>query len=72
MEITVFNMGYGESLLLKEGDDCLLVDCGSEDNTKDCSGQPKRDVYLNTVKKGHHNCNYHRTYSSDNDPVTEK
>lgn len=35
MEIKMFKMGFGESILLSEKDSCLLVDCGSEsDNRK--------------------------------------
>ena len=30
MEVTMFPMGFGESILLHQGDSCLLVDCGSE------------------------------------------
>lgn len=35
MDIKMFQMGFGESILLHEGDSCLLVDCGSESKYKD-------------------------------------
>ena len=44
MEITMFQMGFGESILLHQGDSCLLVDCGSESKHKD-------DYFDNVVRK---------------------
>lgn len=34
MKIKMFKMGFGESILLSEGESCLLVDCGSESKNK--------------------------------------
>ena len=42
MEVTMFQMGFGESILLHQDDSCLLVDCGSESS--------KRKQYFNAVK----------------------
>ena len=35
MEITMFQMGFGESILLRKENDCLLVDCGSESSCRE-------------------------------------
>ena len=31
----MFQMGFGESILLHKGDTCLLVDCGSESSCRE-------------------------------------
>lgn len=31
MDITVFDVGFGQSILMEEDGDQLLVDCGSRD-----------------------------------------
>ena len=41
MQIRMFNMGYGESILLTNETECLLVDCGSE--------SPSKHAYFKTV-----------------------
>lgn len=46
-EIKMFPMGFGESILLTGGDECLLVDCGSE---SECYDLYFENV-LNEIKK---------------------
>lgn len=43
MDVTMFQMGFGESILIHQDDSCLLVDCGSESS--------KRQQYFNNVNK---------------------
>lgn len=42
MNIKMFQMGFGESILLYDDNSCILVDCGSESS--------KKKEYFNTVK----------------------
>ena len=34
MDVKMFQMGFGESILIHQGDSCLLVDCGSESQSR--------------------------------------
>ena len=44
LNVTMFPMGFGESILLHQGDSCLLVDCGSESKNKN-------DYFDNVVRE---------------------
>ena len=44
MEVTMFQMGFGESILLHDDESCLLVDCGSE-------SPHKEDCFANVVRE---------------------
>lgn len=64
MDVTMFQMGFGESILIHEGDSCLLVDCGSEskhsneyfdDVVKELEKYTKRSLLISHFHEDHMN-----------------
>ena len=64
MDVTMFQMGFGESILIHQDDSCLLVDCGSEskhsneyfdDVVKELEKYTKRSLLISHFHEDHMN-----------------
>ena len=55
MEITMFQMGFGESILLHQDDSCLLVDCGSESHNMRLCTFKKKSLLISHFHSDHTN-----------------